>query len=245
MDKIPNHSSEPVLLLAQERIIFPSVTSNQKSIHYEHQVGTWACTMLAKHFGPHAYLITPEMFIHGTNKKPDFIIEKYCEQERDKSKFNVGYELKKQGGEVFDKAVSQVSNAISQLHDIQYGSIEMFVIVQRGRQIAFFDYFSYHSLLEEEGINHFKGCVPLTYLHEKLVFQNEKIKSEMENLINDLPGDVEYLVEENEKRKSSSSLTQADEIVTPCVFDLEIHSFEINFLFHYMANFHSREIKEQ
>ncbi|KAF7503849.1 hypothetical protein GJ744_003074 [Endocarpon pusillum] len=77
--------------------------------------------MLAKHFGQHDYLITPKMFVHETNKKANFTIEKLCEQAENKSKLHVTYELEKLGREVFNKAVSQVSDAISQLNKTQKG----------------------------------------------------------------------------------------------------------------------------
>ena len=102
MSQIPSYSRERALLQAEERISQPSATF--KPTCYEYQVGTWACTMLCKHFTDD-FLITPERFARGTNKKPDFTLEKFCMEKQDKSKFHVVYELKKQDVEYIDRAL--------------------------------------------------------------------------------------------------------------------------------------------
>lgn len=241
MSQIPSYSRERALLLAQERISQPSATF--KPTCYEYHVGTWACTMLSKHFEDD-FLITPEMFTRGTNKKPDFTIEKFCEDKEDKSKFHAVYELKKQGGEYLDRALGQAANAISQLCDVDEGWIEMFVIAQRGMEIGFFEYLSYTNMMEDAGITHFKSCVPLTYLHKDLLFGNDEAKSAIEQLSANLPDTVMPLVYGHPGRKSTESLAEADEIDTACVFNLATHKDEIDFLFHYIATQNPRKMKD-
>ena len=245
MSQIPRYSRERALLLAEERISQPSATKKKdfKPTPYEYHVGTWACTMLSKHFGDD-FLITPEMFAKGTHKKPDFTIEKYCEEEDDRSKFHAVYELKKQGGEYIDRALGQAANAISQLCDVDKGWIEMFVIVQRGMDIGFFEFLSYTNMMVDAGITHFRSCVPLTYLHKDLLFGHEGAKSAMEQFIAALPVTVNRLLYDHPGRRSTGSTAEADEIDTPCVFNLELHKDEIDFLFHYIATQSPRKMED-
>ncbi len=246
MSQIPRYSHERALLLAEERISQPSATEKKdfKPTPYEYHVGTWACTMLCKHFADD-FLITPEMFVKGTSKKPDFTIEKYCEEEPDKSKYHAVYELKKLDGGYFDKALGQAVSAINQLCDYtnEKGWIEMFVIVQRGMEIGFFEYLSYTSMMDESDITHFKGCVPLTYHHEDLS-GNVGAESALEQFIASLPDTVMPLLYGHPGRKSTDSTAEADEIDTPCVFNLETHKYEIDFLFHYIATQSPRKMKD-
>jgi len=245
MSQFPKHSGKRALLLAEERIRYPSESAKRdfKPTPYEYHVGTWACTMLSKHFDDD-FLITPEMFAAGTNKKPDFTIEKYCEEEHDKSKFHAVYELKKEGGEYFDRALKQAANAIGQLCDVTVGWIEMFVIAQRGMSIGFFEYLSYPTVMEDHGITHFKNCVPLTYLHKDLLFENEEAKSVIERFSAHLPDTVTPLLYDHPGRKSTDTTAEADLIDTPCVFNLELHKDEIDFLFHYIATHSPRTIED-
>jgi hypothetical protein len=245
MSKIPRYSSERALLLAEERINHPSETGKKhfKTTSYEYLVGTWACTMLSKHFSDD-FLITPEMFVIGTNKKPDFVIEKFCEEEEDRSKLHAVYVLKKKGGDYFDRALVQAANAITQLCDFNEGWIETFVIVQRGMEIGFFEFLSYTSMMEQAGITHFKSCVPLTCLHEKLLFGYDGAKSEIEQFSAGLPNTVMPLIYGHPGRKSTDSMAEADEIDTPCVFNLEIHKYEIEFVFHYIATQSPRSMED-
>lgn len=111
----------------------------------------------------------------------------------------------------------------------------MFVIAQRGMEIGFFEFLSYTNMMEDAGITHFKSCVPLTYLHKDLLFGNEEAKFAIEQLSANLPDTAMPLVYDHPGRKSTESLAEADEIDTPCVFNLAIHKDEIDFLFHYIA----------
>ena len=199
--------------------------------------------MLSKHLGDD-FLITPEMFTRGTNKKPGFTIEKFCMDKQDKSKFHAVYELKKQGGEYLDRALGQAANAISQLSDVDDGWIEMFVIAQRGVEIGFFEFLSYTDMMEDAAITHFKSCVPPTYLHKDLLFENDEAKSAIEQLSAYLPDTVMPLLCGHPGRKSTESFADADEIDTRCVFNLATHKDEIDFLFHYIATHNPRKMKD-
>lgn len=106
----------------------------------------------------------------------------------------------------------------------------------------FFEFLSYTDMMEDAGITHFKSCVPLTYLHKDL-FENDEAKSAIEQLSANLPDTVMPLCG-HPGRKSTESLADADEIDTPCVFNLATHKDEIDFLFHYIATHNPRKMKD-
>ena len=61
MFQYPRYSLEPIIELAQKRISHPKALEG-KVTHYEHHVGSWACTMLARHFNTKDFLITTPTF---------------------------------------------------------------------------------------------------------------------------------------------------------------------------------------
>jgi hypothetical protein len=130
------------------------------------------------------------------------------------------------------------------LCDVDEGCIERFVIAQRGMEIGFFEFLSYTDMMEDAGIAHFKSCVSLTYLHKDLLFENDEAKSAIEQLRAHLPDTVMALVYGHPGRKSTESLIEADEIDTPCVFNLATHKNEIDFLFHYIATQNPRKMED-
>lgn len=234
----PKHASELALRLAEERIQSPA---NNKP--YEHHVGTWACTMLSRHFTGD-FLITPEKIENQSKKRPDLTIEKLNENVPNVSVYHVAYELKKKDSEeqLYD-ALNQVTKAIGQISE-EEGSVEMFVIVQRGMELGFFEYFSYKNMLDEEDIENFKGCVPLTYKHKSLLFVEEEAEKKLSEIIKNLPSDLSHLISKPLRRKSSDTLNEADNIQTLCIFNLNIHKNEIDSLFHYIATFSPRKMED-
>ena len=113
-------------------------------------------------------------------------------------------------------------------------------------EIGFFEFLSYTNMMEDVGITHFRSCVPLTYLHKYLLFGNDGAKSAIEQFSAHLSGTdtVKPLLYDHPGRKSTGSTAEADEIDTPCVFNLELHKDQIDFLFHYIATQSPRKMED-
>ena len=222
-----NHLYDLAILVAEERISSPVTTEHDGTpIHYEHSVGNWMTSVLSRYLGED-FLIGPEMFNRQTNKKPDLTIQKYDEDRPDKTKIHLCVELKKKEGDSLHKALSQLVRAIHQMGE-STEDYEVFAIVQRGMEIGFFEYYSFAED-DLKDLDNFEGCVPLTYLSEDLIFESDQAKDTLQNLVRDLPDDIQHL------RKTS--------LQTQCVFDLELHKEEINTLFWYIATHSPRKVK--
>ncbi len=243
MSQYPRYSLEPIIELAQKRISHPKALEG-KVTHYEHHVGSWACTMLARHFNTKDFLITPEMSNIQTNKRPDFTIEKYCESQNN-LRTHVFYEIKKHKGDHLEKALEQVIEAIYMTGD-ETGVHEFFVIIQRGLEIGFFEFqTTFHPEMDEKEIDHFKGCVPLLFSNEQIGSYNgpkkELMKNKVEEILSNKHSGVQKLLHQNTK-KDEESLDDAKKVHTPCIFNLEKHKEEVDLLFHYISTAKPREI---
>lgn len=135
-------------------------------------------------------------------------------------------ELKSSTGDRFEEAIVQLVNEIAETAE---DLIEVYVVVQRGTKIGFFEYHNDVSNLDEENITHFRGCVSLT--------QYYKINGNDTHVLINKPNDLEHLYHSYEKlRKTNKIREDANDYDIPCVFDLDKHEREINFLFYHMAN---------
>jgi len=105
-------------------------------VKYEHHVSTWAGTMLKKVLHSDDYTLSSEVIDPNEKSKPDFLIEKL--DLNDKLVRHLYVELKKVGGDHFEKALHQATKHIQ--NTIEQGSEqikECFVVVQRGLDIGF------------------------------------------------------------------------------------------------------------
>ena len=105
-------------------------------VKYEHHVSTWAGTMLKKVLHSDDYTLSSEVIDPNEKSKPDFLIEKL--DLYDKLVRHLYVELKKVGGDHFEKALHQATKHIQ--NTIEQGSEqikECFVVVQRGLDIGF------------------------------------------------------------------------------------------------------------
>jgi len=125
------------------------------------------------------------MMDRNSRKRPDIVVEE-LDPKGTKSSLRLLMELKSSKGDRFEDALDQVVNEIEETLQSQ---MEVYVVVQRGTKIGFFEYHNDVSNLDEEGISHFKGCVSLTqdyaskaYSDGPLVPQNRVLQ----NLPNDL-----------------------------------------------------------
>ena len=160
-------------------------------------------------------------------KKPDLTIEKVT---KDGLEPHLFYELKKEGGARIEDALTQTTNSITETMDQQGSSralkYDAFVVIQRGMEIAFFEYHNDASNLNEEGVDNVDGCVSLTQTHKVGGVKKEIIPA---------PEGAKLLFREASGVKLSPERKRAKAYTTPCVLDLRQHEKEIDFLFHYMA----------
>ena len=111
---------------------------------------------------------------------------------------------------------------------------EVFVIVQRGLDIGFFEYYNGVSDLDEEGIDHFRGCVSLTQdtrEYETRVMNPAVVPSTTVGLKRLMLDDQRLqgvADDEQEVRDDASSYP------TPCIFNIDEHEHEINLMMLHM-----------
>lgn len=223
------YTEERALLLAVERIEYPK---DDKA--YEHQVGTWAFTIISKHFSED-YLITPEKTDPLSKKRPDIVIEKFIENDKDSSKPHVVIELKKKGGDSFHKILDQIFTAIIEtFHETEL--YQVFVVAQRGLEIAFFEYHQVGIALEPYGIENYKGFVPILQTHYKLYTRPED--KESRKTLDDM---LKRMLDE---KKNKMKNLAASNLKSLCVFDIREHGREIDTIFHHMARAKPREFMD-
>lgn len=194
--------------------------------------------MLMMVFYGENWVVTPERRDPSSNKKPDLIVEKVTSKTKEVPELYLLMELKAVKGDGLEKALAQTVNPdvlAETLEEMssQTGKYELYVVVQRGTKIAFFEYHSDIDSMEEEmGIANFRGCISLT--------QNYKTAGKV---LQDKPNDLEPLFEYFPRMKEQLKKPEDQEIrndakkyTERCVFDLEKHEKYINFLFHHMAN---------
>lgn len=250
---IPLYTNSPSVLAACNRITQPP-----GGIPYEHHVSTWAGTMLKKVFQSDNYTLSAEVIDATENKKPDYLIEKLDDQ--NKLVRYVYVELKKEGGQHFEKALYQATEYLQNTIEGTSETVkECFVVVQRGVKIGFFEYHARHEDLKH--ISNFHHCVSLTQvidteednpfveedrptymdpntnLHPSLI-QHIRFDNEKRNILPHPPQDLQQLSFGNyngRDRKLQTLLRDARAYTTPCVFDITQHQREIDYLFYYMS----------
>lgn len=223
----PNYCSYPSLQFAKNRIKNPPESFNKNKTKYqekayEHHVASWALTMLKEVFTGPEWIITPERKDPNSGKKPDLVVEKVTSHAS--SKVHLIMELKSSIGDRFEEALAQ---AVAEIEEEMENQIEVYVVIQRGTKIGFFEYHNDKSNLGKAGITHFKGCVSLTH--------NYSVEGQQSLVLNNLPINLDLLYHNTERLRVKNSVRdQAEMFKQPCVFDLDLHEEEINFPFHHM-----------
>lgn len=235
MSSVKNFSSLPAMIKVEENIGYQNGKSK------EHRVGSWSCTMITKVFNSDEWIITPEKIDDYSNKKPDFTIEKFKDNNLH---LHAVVELKRLGGDRFEKILQQLSKAITERTVEHEKDLETFVIAQRGWSIGFFEYLPYETLLDEQKIENFRGMISLTQENEQLLFKNPKQFQELKSFWETLPVDLQHLFHEDSgKSKDSDLIMDADSYTIPCIFDIRTHKEQVEFLFRYIATWDVRYTK--
>jgi hypothetical protein len=226
---LKNYCAQPSLRFARKRINNPPLVYNNQGIFvptpYEHHVGSWAFTMVNSVFHGPLWIITAEKIDQNSRKRPDIVVEK-TDDTGEKSKHYLFVELKARDGDRFEDALAQV---VTEIAGTMEDTVEAYVVVQRGTKIAFFEYHNDVGNLDEEDISHFRGCVSLT--------QAYSIKGVSTVVLSNLPDDLDRLYHNYGYLKKQTEIrTEAALYDVPCVFDINKHEQEINFLFQHMAD---------
>ena len=195
-------------------------------------VATWACTRLKNTFQEKYWAITFKD--HYTDNDPsttNLTVEKVEEK---KLNIHLAMELRPNFlyynfTKILDQAVEKVQQTIPIKEKI-------FLVVQCGIRIGFFEYNNDHEKLIGDNIKNYHGCIPLTMDHVK---DDKRLNVILDNKPKDLlPLEHRY--------RNKRGLAMGDYVgyyggksghnfFVPCIFDLRKHGKEIDFLFHHMA----------
>jgi hypothetical protein len=235
-----NYCALPSLRFAKERIKNPPQILNSKgdivNTPFEHHVGSWALTMVSSVFRGSKWIITPEMIDQNTRKRPDIVVEKLDPEGID-SRLHLLIELKSSNGDRFEDALAQVVAEKEETLEIQ---TEVYIVVLRGTKIGFFEYHNDVSNLDEEDISHFKGCISLTQGYSSRAKSDSPLVRQ-EPVLKNLPKDLDLLFHNHTHLKNyTDDRDDAISYKIPCVFDLDKHEKEIDYLFNHMANHEPR-----
>lgn len=212
----PNYFT-PALDIRAEKISDPSIKP------YEWHVAAWATTMLKKVFSADEWVMIPERRNEHTQKRPDLVIEQFITP-------YLLYELKSSKGDRFEDALYQTIDGIHKWVDAT-ANASIYIIIQRGCKIAFFEYHSNSDDFEGHKVPMIKNCVSLT----QPLWDGENYTRPL----NFIPKDVLPLYHNyvhikdkdfTEKRKVAKNYKKR------CVFDIRKHQKEINLLFHHILN---------
>ena len=240
--------TEPIgVQLARSRLMEPPLGTP-----YEHHVASWAVTRIAQHFHQPQWVITPEQALSTSEtvknddsrlkvKKPDIIIEEVYQKSSEtppELRIHAAFEFKKKGGDRFEKALTQLKSSIENTlaeQGFSESRFEAFAVVMCGPRIGFFEYHQDTSDLEEENICNFDGMVSLTTSY--------KLDGKMTRIIDerDIPSDLEILYHNSSKLRGLKDpdqqriRDQAKLYEVPCIFNIERHAKEIEYLFNHMA----------
>ena len=113
------------------------------------------------------WAITPEYRV-PEKKRPDFCLEKFSMTDQEFQP-KVFLELKSMVGDSVQKATGQAIASLPMTMDFLGKDFDSFLIVVRGREIAFYEYHNDVSDLDEDGIANINGAVPFSHpQHDRL-----------------------------------------------------------------------------
>lgn len=206
---------------------------HEGGITHEHRTGTAANGLINHYFDYKKFTTTPEQIQPVSRKKPDFSIELL---ENGDFVPHVFVEIKSLINSNFEAAIDQVYDTVIHSLDSSAPGLSTFVIIMKGTKIAFFQFYSFVGLLEEYGISHYKGFIPLNQLIEtsKLVAIND---SEGISDIMDYVGKYAHITT-NKDKLLALGVEATSKITHPHIWELlnESHEDHVHDLFVHAAN---------
>lgn len=129
---------------------------------YEHDVGRAMLPILLSYFSiAENFAIIPEFRV-PEGPKPDFCIENF---NPDNKQFTpkIFVELKRRTGDSIKTACDQITGSLPQIIESKGKQHDCYVIVVKGKKIAFFEYHNDRSNLDEDDHIHYRGLIPFNH----------------------------------------------------------------------------------
>jgi hypothetical protein len=199
---------------------------------FEHRTGTAANSLVTHYFPLSKFTCTPEQIQDLSNKKPDLSIELLCGENLVPHCFvELKSVIRSNFGDILDQLYDTILNTV----DIQDGLFSTFVIAMKGTEIAFFQFYSYVSLLDEYNIVHYKGFIPLNQLISAYPYGDINDKHE---LIDYLKYISKYTMATDSNKLSNLGVKSTHKIPFPHIWNLlnKDHENHVHELFMNMAN---------
>jgi len=232
-NNIPSYYPTPALKYLVDKILQTSSyydEKNDKTIrsHSEWHVGAWATTMLKKVFSGDEWIIIPERKNEYTRQRPDLTVQK------EKTPY-LFYEVKAHNSkDRFEDALFQTVGIIQEWVDTHTGG-SIYIIIQRGCKIAFFEYHNNSDDLDYHKVPHIWKCVSLT----QPLWDRDRHKKALQHI----PKGVLPIFHHGTRlRKRTKKRDEAKNYTEECVFDIQEHQREINRLFHYILTHEPRDL---
>jgi hypothetical protein len=149
------YSSVKTINVALHRIVDSDCTK-------EHRTSTATNSLLTNYFPLQKYTVTPEQVQPISGKKPDYSIERL--DNNDTLVSHAFVEVKSLINSNFNNIMDQLCDSILTSVDCAGGNFSVYVIAMKGIHIAFFQFYSFIPLLDDYGIEHYKGFIPLNQL---------------------------------------------------------------------------------
>jgi hypothetical protein len=199
---------------------------------FEHRTGTAANSLVTHYFPLSKFTCTPEQIQDLSNKKPDLSIERLCGENLVPHCFvELKSVIRSNFGDILDQLYDTILNTV----DFQDDFFSTFVIAMKGTEIAFFQFYSYVSLLDEYNIVHYKGFIPLNQLISAYPYGDINDKHE---LIDDLKYISKYTMATDSNKLSNLGVKSTHKIPFPHIWNLlnKDHENHVHELFMNMAN---------
>lgn len=135
--------------------------------HHEFDVSRVALLILNYYFRmENGWAIVPDFRV-PEGKRPDYLVEKF---QHDPSKDpvqlfvpKIAIELKSASGKSLSKALALAALSMPRLVDDLQEEFSIFLIIMKGKSVAFFEYHNDRALLTEQGYQHYHRAIPFNH----------------------------------------------------------------------------------